>query len=107
MENIIALNFHLDIENSSLSLSLMREALDRLEELEEAGIPVEFFELRAGNPKPGQSRKKIYIKIDSSTRTFTDTESAPEWLEAFDKVFDRVFDRFLCCREEEKIFSRN
>jgi hypothetical protein len=87
--------FHIALEDQQAALSLMRLALSKLEQLEEAGIEVEYFELRSQLLSQPQKNKRIYIKVDSYNESFMDAEVSAGWKDAFLRTFEKIYSRFV------------
>lgn len=104
MKNKIGLYFQLEIADGAETLLLVRQALKRIERLEDSGIDIKYVEVRA-RELAGLSRdKEIWVKIDSDKMTYIDAVSSFEWKSAFTKTFDAVQDRMLY---EEADYTRD
>lgn len=91
MKGKIGLYFQLETVDRGTSLSMVRLALDRLEQLERNHVDVEYFELRLSQ---NGKHKHAQIKLDGQGHTFIHSGTAFRWDEAFTDTFDLIQDQF-------------
>lgn len=104
MKNSIGLYFQLEMKEEGLALSLVRQSLKKIEELEDSGIPVKYLELRARELPGSRDGKEIWLKIDSDQRTYINSDHAFEWEQAYSDTFSSVEKEMLC---EEADYTRH
>lgn len=90
MKNKIGLYFQLETDNPQDSYSAVKQTLNRLEQLEEEGLNVQYFELRLKKLKGLQKAEGVFMKLDGEGGTFIENESSPRWALAFDNAFERI-----------------
>lgn len=103
MKNSIGLYFQLEIKESKQALSLVRQSLKKIEQLEGAGISVKYLELRAKEFPYRSFRKEVCLKIDSDKGTYIASDISFHWDEAFLHTLKEVEERMLY---EEADYSR-
>lgn len=94
MNTKIGLYFQLEMDDPKDTFSLMKLALNRLEQLENEGVEIEHLELRLHESPFPHTKMQAYIKLDGSGRTFIDSEISSRWDDAFTTTFDRIQDQF-------------
>jgi hypothetical protein len=104
MKNSIGLYFQLEIKEGKQALSLVRQSLKKIEQLEDAGISVEYLELRAKEFPHYGSDKEIWLKIDSNKGTYIASETSDNWDDAFKNPLRTVEERMLY---EEADYTRH
>jgi hypothetical protein len=90
MKNKIGLYFQLETEDPRDSYSAVKQTLSRLEQLEEEGLNVQYFELRLKKLKGLQKAKGVFMKLDGEGGTFIENEASSQWSQAFDDAFERI-----------------
>lgn len=97
MDNKLILNLRMEVGDPKMNISLMALVLRKLRQLREAGIEVEYFELRLQMVDQKAKQKAAYIKIDANDRTFIDSEVSSRWDKAILNPYERLKGRFLEC----------
>lgn len=95
MKNSIGLYFNLEIKESQLAFSLIKQSLRQIEQLEDAGIQVEYLQLRANELSDPYADKQIWLKIDSSRGTYMAAHTSLEWNHAFINTLKTVEKKML------------
>lgn len=95
MKNSIGLYFQLEIQEDNRAISLVRQSLRKIEQLEKAGISVKYLELRAKELPVLSSDKEVWLKIDSDKGTYIASETSDNWEEAFKNPLKMVEERML------------
>jgi len=95
MKSTIGLYFQLEIKEDNQAFSLIRQSLKKIEQLEDAGIPVKYLELRAKELPDSGADKEIWLKIDSDKGTYIGSDAAIEWERAFTDTVKNVEERML------------
>lgn len=90
----MGLYFQLEIPDPSVSLSIVRLALNRLEQLGRNKVNVEYFEMRVTDSGQARNGKHVYMKLDGQGHTYISSCAAHEWKEAFIETF-AVIDKQL------------
>jgi hypothetical protein len=93
MKNSIGLYFNLEICDRLQALSLVSQSLKEIERLENAGVSIGYWQLRAN--ELANSLKEIWIKIDSNQGTYIESISSNKWTAAFNKVIGVVEGRIF------------
>lgn len=95
MKNLINLYFHLEIKDNDQAFSLVKQSLAQIEQLEEAGILVEYLQLRATELPDCRADKEIWLKMDSIKGTYIVSDASVEWDQAFINAMKSVKKRML------------
>jgi hypothetical protein len=95
MKSTIGLYFQLEIKEDNQAFSLIRQSLKKIEQLEDAGIPIKYLELRAKELPDSGADKEIWLKIDSDKGTYIGSDAAIEWERAFTDTVKNVEERML------------
>jgi hypothetical protein len=90
MKKKIGMYFQLETDDKKESLSMVKQALNRLDQLEDEGVDVQYFELRVKKPNKLQNPNFVSMKLDGNGSTFIENESAFHWEEAFMNGFDKI-----------------
>lgn len=105
----IGLYFQLEIPDPSVSLSMVRLALNKLEQLGKNNINVEYFELRVTDTGPMRNSKHVYMKLDGHGHTYISSCASHDWKDAFMDTF-AVIDKQLrlpdASRMPEIVYAR-
>jgi len=104
MNNSINLYFHLEIKDIDQVISLVKQSLNKIEQLEDAGIPIGYLQLRAKELLDSHADKEIWLKIDSNKGTYIGSDAAFEWDKAFITTVTNVEKRMLY---DEADYTRN
>lgn len=91
----IGLYFQLEVDNPKTSLSLVKQAIHQLEQLEKRNLEVEYFELRMRELNEIHRGKQAYIKLDGEGNTFIDSGKSITWDGAFMNAFEKVEGKFV------------
>ncbi len=92
MKKKIGLYFQLEAKDNKESLSIVKQALNRLNQLEDEGVDVQYFELRVNKFNGLSDTNVVSMKLDGNGRTFIESESGYRWDDAFINAFDRIHD---------------
>jgi hypothetical protein len=95
MKSLSGLYFHLEIKDNDQVLSLVRQSLEHIEQLETAGIHIKYMQLRANELPSLCSNKEIWIKIDSDKGTYIASNASVEWTQAFTNTLKAVEEKVL------------
>lgn len=90
MKNKMGLYFQLETGNPKDSLSVVKQALKRLDQLDGEGMDVQYFELRIKKPEELKGSNELFMKLDGEGRTFIENETSKSWNEAFLRAFDKI-----------------
>lgn len=90
MKNKIGLYFQLETDDPRDSYSAVKQTLHCLEQLEDEGLNVQYFELRLKKLKGLQKAEGVFMKLDGEGGTFIENEASSNWNLAFDNAFDRI-----------------
>lgn len=90
MKNKIGLYFQLETDDPRDSYSAVKQTLYCLEQLEEEGLNVQYFELRLKKLKGLQKSEGVFMKLDGEGGTFIANEASSQWNQAFDDAFARI-----------------
>lgn len=93
MKNKMGIYFQLEMNDPKDTFSLMKLAVNRLEQLQDEGIKIEYLELRLHKSPFHQTKKQAYIKLDGNGSTFIDSGTSSRWDDAFITTFDRIHDQ--------------
>lgn len=93
MKRKMGMYFQLEADDNKESLSIVKQALNRLGQLEDEGVEVQYFELRVKKSKELQGANLVSMKLDGNGSTFIENESAYRWDEAFVNAFDKIHDQ--------------
>jgi len=104
MKNSIGLYFNLEIKENQTAFSLIKQSLRQIEQLEDAGIQVEYLQLRAEELPDSYADKQIWLKIDSSRGTYMASHNSLEWSQAFNNTLKAVEEKMLY---EEANYTRH
>jgi hypothetical protein len=94
MNTKMGLYFQLEITDPSVSLSIVRLALNKLEQLGKDKVNVEYFELRVTDSGQAKNSKHVYMKLDGQGHTYISSCASHEWKKAFMDTF-AVIDKQL------------
>lgn len=95
MKNGMGLYFQFEIEDCMQSLSLIQRTLQKIKQLEESGVTIKYLELRAQLSAISPGRKEIWMKIDSKKRTYTTSDRAFNWENAYASSVKSLEDQIL------------
>lgn len=95
MQSKIGLYFQLEANDQITSLSLVKQAINGLEQLEKKNMDVEYFELRIRELDEIEGDKQAYIKLDGEGNTFIDSGKSVTWDGAFKNAFEKVAEKLV------------
>lgn len=95
MKNSINLYFNLEIKENELAFSMIKHSLMQLKQLEDAGIQIEYLQLRAKELSGLSADKEIWLKIDSDRGTYMASNISLEWNQAFINTLQTVKEKML------------
>lgn len=96
MKNSLGLYFQLEVQERNQAFSLVRQSLKKIEQMEDAGIQVEYLQLRARELSGLRADKEIWLKIDSDKGTYIASGKSMEWNQALSNTVKNVEERILC-----------
>lgn len=91
MKKKIGMYFQLEADNNKDSLSVVKQVLSRLGQLEDEGVDVQYFELRVKKMQGQQNL--VSMKLDGNGDTFIESETAYHRNEALNNGFDKIYDQ--------------